>query len=78
MLCTAVSWFTLYMLRAYIWFQAVSATLIVNTAVILTAGTAVVSPVAVAAAIIVVITAVIIAPAAVTVVITAAIAGEEW
>ena len=58
------------MLHAYIWFQAVSATLIVNTAVMVTAGTAVVSPVAVAA--------VIIAPAAVTVVITVAIAGEEW
>ena len=68
------------MLRAYICFQAVSATLTVNTAVILNAGTAVVSLAAVAVAMttIVVITAVTTAPAAVTVVIIAAIAGEGW
>ena len=45
-----MSYFALYMLCAYICFQATSATLIVNTAVIMTAGTAVVSLVAVAAA----------------------------
>lgn len=67
------------MLRAYICFQAVSAALTVNTAVILIAGTAVVNPVAVAAAIIVVIIAAITVPAAVIIVaITAAIAGEQW
>ena len=67
------------MLRAYIYFQAASATLTVNTAVILNAGTAAVNPVAVAAAIIVVTTAAITAPAAVIIVaITAATAGEQW